>query len=186
MRLIIFGPQGAGKGTQSKRIAEKYGIPAISTGDIFRWAIGEGSELGRTVGEYVQSGRLVPDELTIAVVTERLSADDCRDGFLLDGFPRNIAQAEALDSILQDLGCTLDAALVIDVPLEVSLERILGRSTTEGRTDDADEEAIRTRLQLYHEQTAPLAEYYRARGLLRPIEGLGTPDDVFARIASVL
>src|SRR3712207_305880 len=127
MRLIIFGPQGAGKGTQSARIAEKYGIPAISTGEIFRWAIKGRTALGNQVLEYVDAGKLVPDELTIQVVTERLSADDAADGWLLDGFPRNVQQAKALDGLLGDTESPLDAAIVIDVPEEVSLRRILGR-----------------------------------------------------------
>ena len=127
MRLIIFGPQGAGKGTQSARIAEKYGIPAISTGEIFRWAIKGRTALGNKVLEYVDAGKLVPDELTIQVVKERLGADDCADGFLLDGFPRNVQQAEALDRLMEEIECSLDAALVIEVPEEVSLRRLLGR-----------------------------------------------------------
>lgn len=128
MRLVIFGPQGAGKGTQGARLQEKYAVPAIATGDIFRWAIAtEGGELGAKVKEYVQAGRLVPNELTIQVVLERICADDCKDGFLLDGFPRNRAQAEALDEFLEERGIPLDAAVVIDVPEDVSLSRILGR-----------------------------------------------------------
>src|SRR5918992_2685324 len=124
MRLVIFGPQGAGKGTQAARIAEKFGIVAISTGEIFRWAIKGKTALGNQVLEYVNAGRLVPDELTIRVVSERLGADDCADGFLLDGFPRNVAQAEALDQLLRDIECSLDAALVLEVPEEESLRRL--------------------------------------------------------------
>jgi adenylate kinase len=213
VRLVIFGPQGAGKGTQSARIAEEYGILAVSTGDIFRTALSEGSELGRRVLEYVNAGRLVPDELTIEVVRERLSRPDARDGFLLDGFPRNVAQAEALDALLADRGQSLDAALVIEVPEEVSLRRITGRRVcsscgtnysvgappkqdwtcdrcggrVEARTDDLDEAAIRERLRAYHEQTEPLKAYYARRGLLRAVDGAsGTPDEVFARIVAVL
>src|SRR3989337_1632606 len=127
MRLVIFGPQGAGKGTQGERIAEKYGVPDIATGEIFRWALKGETALGLKVKEYVEEGRLVPDELTIEVVRERISADDCKEGFLLDGFPRSLRQGEALDQILAEQGCSLDAALVMEVPEEVSLHRLLGR-----------------------------------------------------------
>ncbi|CAN5637428.1 adenylate kinase [soil metagenome] len=212
MRLVILGPQGAGKGTQSVRISEKYDVPDISTGDMFRWAISNGTEMGQQAQEYVQHGRLVPNEITIAVVRERLEAQDCLHGFLLDGFPRNLAQAEALDGILEDQGSQLDAALVIEVPEEVSLRRLTGRRVcsqcgrnynvdnppkrdwecdrcggkVEKRLDDQDEAAIRERLKLYHEQTEPLKEYYEQRGTLRSVSGEGSPDDVFNRIVTAL
>ncbi len=208
----MFGPQGAGKGTQAIRIAEKYGIPAIATGDIFRWAIKGGTALGIKAREYVDAGHLVPDEMTIAMVDERLQADDCSDGFLMDGFPRNQKQAEALDEIFAKHGWKLDGALVIEVPEEVSLRRILGRrvcsecgrnyhvdSPPENgwtcdvcggdvveRKDDHDEATIRERLRLYHEQTEPLKEYYAQKGLLREIKGNGTPDEVFSRIVEAI
>jgi adenylate kinase len=210
VRLVIFGPQGAGKGTQSARISEKYGIPSISTGEIFRWAIKGKTALGLKVLEYVDAGSLVPDELTIEVVTDRLSADDCRDGFLLDGFPRNVGQARALDALLADGGASLDAAVVLEVPEETSLRRLLGRRvcSTCGRnyhldappeknwtcdacggevverTDDHDAETVTNRLRLYHQQTEPLKKYYDDMGLLREIDGLGSPDEVFSRIVS--
>ena len=209
---MIFGPQGAGKGTQGARVSEKYGIPAISTGEIFRWAVAGKTALGLRVLEYVNAGRLVPNELTIQVVSERLAADDVRDGFILDGFPRNTAQAEALDALLSDQGCGLDAALVIDVPQEVSVRRILGRmacvkcgrnysieSPPENdsicdycggevvrRTDDLDEKTVLSRLDTYHRETEPLKAYYEERDLLREVDGEGTPEEVFARIVSVL
>ena len=212
MRLVIFGPQGAGKGTQAARISEKYGIPDISTGDIFRWAVKGRTALGLKALEYVDSGALVPDDLTIEVVTERLSAGDCDDGFLLDGFPRSIIQAEALDAFLAERGTSLDAALVIDVPEEVSLRRILGRRVCSKcgrnyhldnppqndwtcdvcggevieRVDDLDEATVRKRLGLYHKQTEPLKAYYEERGLLREVDGEGSTDDVFARIMASL
>jgi adenylate kinase len=209
---VIFGPQGAGKGTQAARISEKYGIPDISTGDIFRWAVKGRTALGNKALEYVDSGALVPDDLTIEVVTERLSAGDCDDGFLLDGFPRSITQAEALDAFLAERGTSLDAALVIDVPEEVSLRRILGRRVCSKcgrnyhldnppqndwtcdvcggevieRVDDLDEATVRKRLDLYHKQTEPLKAYYEERGLLREVDGEGSTDDVFARIMASL
>ena len=212
MRLIIFGPQGAGKGTQSERIAEKYAIPAISTGGIFRWAITGGTALGLKAKEYVQSGRLVPDEVTIGVVAERLDADDTQEGFLIDGFPRNLEQAEALDDILTEKGDALDAALVIEVPEEVSLRRLLGRRMCSkcghnyhldtppqnnwtcdvcggdvvAREDDEDAATVTERLRLYHGQTEPLKQYYEDKGLLRLIDGTASPDEVFAAIVSAL
>jgi adenylate kinase len=212
MRIVIFGPQGAGKGTQSARIAEKYGIPAISTGEIFRWAIKGQTSLGQKVSQYVDAGRLVPDELTIGVVAERLTADDAKDGFLIDGFPRNVGQADALNEIVEAQGETLDAALVIEVPEEVSLRRLLGRRVCTqcgrnysvdapptsnwtcdvcggevvGRSDDNGEETVRERLKLYHEQTEPMKEYFKERGILREVDGLGTPDEVFDRIVAAL
>jgi adenylate kinase len=212
VRLVIFGPQGAGKGTQGVRISEKYGIPAISTGEIFRWAVAGKTALGLRVLEYVDAGKLVPDELTIQVVRERLEADDVKDGFILDGFPRNTAQAEALDGLLAEQGCGLDAALVIDVPQDVSVRRILGRmactkcgrnysmeappeedhvcDTCGGkvvrRTDDLDEKTVLKRLSTYHRKTEPLKTYYEARGLLREVHGEGSPEEVVARIVSVL
>ena len=210
MRLVIFGPQGAGKGTQAARISEKYGIPSISTGEIFRWAIKGKTALGLKVLEYVDAGSLVPDELTIEVVTDRLSANDCADGFLLDGFPRNVGQARALDALLADGGHSLDAAVVLEVPEETSLRRILGRRVCSNcgrnyhldappeknwtcdacggevveRTDDHEAETVTNRLRLYHQQTEPLKKYYDDKGLLREIDGLGSPDEVFSRIVS--
>jgi adenylate kinase len=208
----MLGPQGAGKGTQSARISEKYDVPTISTGGMFRWAISEGTDMGKEAGQYVKSGRLVPNEITIEVVRERLQAPDCAHGFLLDGFPRNIAQAEALDGILADLHCELDAALVIEVPEEVSLRRLTGRrvcadcgrnyhvdsppandwtcdrcgGTVKARDDDLDEDATRERLKLYREQTEPLKEHYEQRGKLRVVQGEGSPDEVFERIVAAL
>ena len=212
MRLIIFGPQGAGKGTQAELISKKYGVPAISTGEIFRWAIKGKTALGLKVQQYLDEGRLVPDQLTIGVVRERLEAEDAREGFLLDGFPRNLEQARALDAILADAGGSLDAALVLDVPEEVSLRRITGRRACSNcghnyhvdappsedwtcdvcdgevveRNDDHDEATIRKRLELYHEQTEPLKQLYEERDLLVEIDGVGTPDEVFSRIVEAL
>lgn len=212
MRLVIFGPQGAGKGTQGARIGEKYAIPPISTGDIFRWAISGGTSLGLKAKEYVEAGRLVPDEVTIGVVEERLTAADALDGFLLDGFPRNLHQAEALDDILARNNTALDAALVIEVPEEVSLRRLTGRRVCSqcgrnyhldspprddwtcdacggkvvARDDDGDAATISARLALYHEQTEPLKAYYERKGILRPIDGIGSPDEVFNRIVAAL
>jgi adenylate kinase len=212
VRLVVFGPQGAGKGTQGIKIAEKYGISNIATGDIFRWAISGGTALGLKVKDYVESGQLVPDDLTIQVVRERLAADDVRDGFLLDGFPRSIEQAEALDAMLAERSKKLDAALVMEIPEEESLRRIVGRRACSNcgrnyhvdappendwvcdtcggevveRTDDHEEEKVRRRLRLYHERTEPLKAYYSERGILRRVDGLGSPGEVFERIMAAL
>lgn len=210
MRIIIFGPQGAGKGTQGARISEKYGIPAISTGEIFRWAIKGGTALGLQVSEYVEKGHLVPDELTISVVRERLESEP--NGWILDGFPRNTGQADALSDFLENHGKSLDAALVIDVAEEVSIRRLTGRRVCSNcgrnyhldsppesnwtcdscgsevieRSDDHDEATISERLKLYHEQTEPLKAYYQDKGLLREVDGTGTTDEVFQRIIAAL
>jgi len=212
VRLIVLGPQGAGKGTQGKRIADKFGIVSIATGDIFRWAISSGTDLGQKVKQYVESGRLVPNDLTIEVVRERLAADDAANGFLIDGFPRTIEQAAALDEILEARGVSLDAALVLEVPEDVSLRRITGRrvcincgrnyhvdspperdwtcDTCGGevgrRFDDEGEEMVRERLRLYHEQTEPLKQHYAERGLLRAVDGEGGVNEVFDRIVALL
>jgi adenylate kinase len=207
----MLGPQGAGKGTQAARLAEKFGTPAIATGEIFRWAISSHNELGEKVRTAVESGQLVPDDVTIEIVRERLRADDVQDGFLLDGFPRSIPQAEALDEILAAQGVSLDAAVVIEVPEEISLRRILGRRvcTSCGRNyhvdappkedwtcdacggevvprSDDNEAALRKRLDLYHEQTEPVKAYYQDRGLLREVDGEGTQQEVFDRIVEKL
>lgn len=212
MRIVIFGPQGAGKGTQSARIGEKYGIPTISTGEIFRWAIKGGTALGLKAAEYVEHGKLVPDEVTIGVVGERLQAADVADGWILDGFPRNVDQADALEQLLADQGFKLDAALMIAVPEDVSIRRITGRRVCSNcgrnysvdsppsvdwtcdvcsgevveRADDHDEETVRERLRTYHEQTEPLKKYYEEKGLLREVDGVGTTDEVFSRIVETL
>lgn len=212
MRLVIFGPQGAGKGTQGKRIAEKWHIPAIATGDIFRDAIASESKLGREVKEIVESGQLVTDELTIELVKERLGQEDAVSGWLLDGFPRNTEQAQALDRLLTEEEGELDAALVLEVPEEVTMKRIMGRRVCSEcgrnyhvdappqsdwscdncggevvqRPDDADEEAIRQRLKTYHEETEPLGEFYDDKGLLRRIVGVGSQNEVFQRIISAI
>ena len=211
MRLVVFGPQGAGKGTQGRAIAEKLGVPDIATGDIFRWAISSESDLGNEVEEYVESGALVPDDLTIRVVSERLSEDDVAGGFLLDGFPRTLEQARALDALLARNGHGVDAALMLEVPEEVSVRRLAGRRVCVKcganyhvdappkvdwecdacggvvvRRSDDEEGKIRERLRLYHEQTEPLRTYYSDRGLLRTIDGVGTKSEVFGRIVAVL
>jgi len=180
VNLLVLGPQGAGKGTQAQLIAVDYGIPHISTGEMFRSAIDEGLELGKQVEPILASGRLVPDEITIGLIGERLGRSEARAGFILDGFPRNLPQAEALDSMLGEIGRGLDAVLFFDLPDEVATARMLERATREGRADD-EPEAIARRLATYHEQTAPVAEFYRGIGLLVPLDAERPIPEVYAQ-----
>ena len=185
MNLLVLGPQGAGKGTQAKRIAADYGIPHISTGDMFRAAIAAGSPLGQKVEPILAAGELVPDELTIELIRERLAEDDARKGFVLDGFPRNIAQCEALDLMLAEIGRTLDAILYFDLPDGVAVERLLRRAAEENRPDDTPE-VIAKRLRTYHEETEPIVEHYRTTGKLVPLHGGRTVDEVYAEVQQAL
>lgn len=184
-RMIILGPPGAGKGTQAALIAERYGIPAISTGDIFRANIKAETELGKQVKEITASGALVPDELTNRIVEDRLAQTDAQEGFLLDGYPRNLGQVEALDTMLRATGQSLDLVLELVVDTEEVVQRLLKRAEIEGREDDT-EEVVRHRMDVYTEQTAPLSEAYDKRGLLERVDGLGEVDEVTARITEVL
>ena len=185
MNLLALGPQGSGKGTQAKRISAAHGIPHVSTGDMFRAAISAGTELGRRVEPILTSGELVPDDLTVALIRERLSEHDARDGFVLDGFPRNLAQAEALDEMLSDIGRSLDAVLFFDISDEVAVERIRGRAVEEGRDDDTPG-GIARRLAIYHEQTEPVVERYRATGKLVPLHAERTVEQVSDEIEDAL
>ncbi len=177
----MLGPQGAGKGTQAKRISAEYGIPHVATGDMLRAAIAEQSELGRKVEPIVNAGELVSDELMIELIRERLAHDDTEEGFILDGFPRTIAQAEALDAMFADIGRTFSIVFALQIPDEVAFERLRRRAEVEGRADDTDD-AIRRRLDSYHRETEPLIEYYRARNKLVPIHGDRSENEVFAEI----
>lgn len=185
MRLVIFGPPGAGKGTQAKRLAEWLGVPAISTGDIFRANIAGDTPLGRTARSYTDSGKLVPDEVTNDMVADRLAQADCGGGFLLDGFPRTVAQVEALDRILAGIGTQLDAVLQLTVDSDEVIARLLRRAEIENRADDT-EEVIRHRQEVYVEQTAPLTRVYTERGLLVQVDGAGEVDTVARRLTSAL
>lgn len=180
IRLVIFGRQGAGKGTQCTRIVEHYGVIHLSTGDMFRAAVAAGTQLGQQVGPIMESGGLVPDEMTIGIVEERLAADDVRErGFVLDGFPRTPAQADALLSMLGDAG--LHAVLELDVPLEEVTARMKARA----REDDTDE-SIAKRLALYDAETVPTIDWFRERGLVVMVDGLGTEDDVTERVVACI
>ncbi|MDX6451532.1 MAG: adenylate kinase [Gaiellaceae bacterium] len=184
MNLLVLGPQGAGKGTQAKRISLEYGIPHVSTGDMFR-ALDEATELGRKVRAIMDSGTLVPDEVTIAMIADRLAQPDAQDGFVLDGFPRNLAQADALDEMLAGIGRGLDAILFFDVPDAVGLERALKRAELEGRSDDTPE-VIARRLDVYHSETEPIVEHYRATGKLVPLHAERTVEEVWREISDSL
>lgn len=181
MRIVFIGPPGAGKGTQAERMIKTYKMAHLSTGDMLRAARDAGTELGKKADGYMSSGALVPDDLIIALIEERLQKSDCAGGYLLDGFPRTIAQAEALDKMLAAKGTPLDVVLELRVPEEELFRRLAGR----GRADD-NPETIRQRLVAYRKQTEPLLAYYTKSGLLRSIDGLGTIDEIFARAKSVL
>lgn len=185
MRLVLVGPPGAGKGTQAARLAEKYAIPAVSTGDIFRANVKGATALGKKAQEYMSAGALVPDEVTNAMVKDRLSRDDVAAGFLLDGYPRNPEQAVELDEMLAELGVELDAVLEITADAEEVTKRLLNRALLEGRADDTAD-VIRTRLEIYAESTAPVTAFYEARGVLVRVDGLGDVDDVTSRIVDAL
>jgi adenylate kinase len=185
MRLILMGPPGAGKGTQAKVIAKHYGIPAISTGDIFRANVAGKTKLGLEAQRYMDAGQYVPDEITNAMVRDRLAERDCEPGFLLDGYPRTLAQVEELDAMLREQGCALEAAVALTADLEELVARLLQRAQVEGRADDT-EEVIRRRQEVYDEQTAPLIAVYRERGLLVDVDGMGEIDQVTERILAEL
>ncbi len=185
MRLIILGPPGAGKGTQAASIADSFDIPAISTGDIFRANIKNETELGRQVKDILASGGYVTDEITNAIVRDRLLQDDAEQGFLLDGYPRTAAQVAELDSILGEHGHALDAVLELTVDEDAVVARLLKRAEVEGREDDS-EDVIRERQAIYRRETAPLTEIYAGRDLLLQVDGMGSVDEVFARISAAL
>ena len=185
MRLILMGPPGAGKGTQAKVISSRLGIPAVSTGDIFRANVSEGTPLGVEAKRFMDAGDYVPDEITNGMVRDRLAQDDAAGGFLLDGYPRTVAQVEELDSMLADAGHALDAVVVLTVNDEELIQRLLNRAATEGRTDDT-EEVVRHRQDVYNEQTAPLLAVYAERGLLVEVDGMGSVDEVSERILTAL
>ena len=181
MRLVFVGPPGAGKGTQAERIIDYLDVPHLSTGDMLREALATETDVGRAAKEYISTGQLVPDEIVLQIVCQRLNQSDCQDGCLFDGFPRNIDQAQALDGLLEQRGSPLNLVLELVVDEDKLIERLLGR----GRTDD-NPGVIRQRLVVYREQTAPLSDYYENRGILRQIDGNGTVDEVSALVRTVL
>jgi len=179
-RLLIMGPPGAGKGTQAKVLAERLGIPTISTGDIFRSNVGQGTPLGQQAKAFMDRGEYVPDELTNAMVRERLGQDDVQEGFLLDGYPRTLAQVAYLDEVLAEHGASLDRVVELTVDTDEIVDRLLKRAALEGRADDT-EDVVRRRLEVYAEQTAPLTRVYRDRGILVQVDGMGSVDEVAKR-----
>jgi adenylate kinase len=185
LNILLLGPQGAGKGTQGRLISAEYGIPHIATGDILRAGMAAGTELGRRVKPIYDAGGLVPDDVMIALIRERLTSDDVASGFVLDGFPRNAVQAEALDEMLDEIGRPLSVVLEFQLPEEVAVDRLTRRAEEEGRADDTPE-SIGRRLRLYHEQTEPLIEHYRARGSLVGIPADRPVGEVFAEIQRAL
>src|SRR5918992_1967927 len=185
MRLILMGPPGAGKGTQAKYVAEHFVIPAISTGDIFRANVTQGTELGVEAKKYMDAGEYVPDEITNLMVRNRIDEPDAEPGFLLDGYPRTLAQVEELDGMIAHTGHRLDAVVVLTVDSEEVVQRLLQRAETEGRADDT-EEVIRRRQEIYLEETEPLIKVYKARGIVHEIDGMGEVEDVTKRIFEAL
>jgi len=213
MRLVLLGAPGAGQGTQAKMIIEKYPMPQISTGDLFRAAVTAGTALGKEAKSYMDKGELVPDSVVLGMVEERLKQDDCKSGYILDGFPRNTKQAEALDAMLGKLGMSLTAALSVDVPFENLMKRLTGRRTCKAcgqmfnvyfnapkkegvcdkcggdlmQRDDDKEETIKKRLEVYSAQTAPLIDYYGKKNILQSVDGgSGTIDEIFVKVCTAL
>ncbi len=212
MNLVFLGAPGAGKGTQAKKLVEKYGIPQISTGDLLRAAVAAGTPLGKEAKSFMDKGELVPDSVVLAMVEERLKQDDCKKGFILDGFPRNTSQAEALDKMLSSLNMPLTAAVSVDVPFDDLMKRLTGRRTCKAcgqmyniyfnppqkadvcdkcsgelfQRDDDKEETIKKRLDVYNAQTAPLLDYYRKKGILKSVDGTGNIDAIFVNICKAL
>lgn len=185
MRIVFMGPPGAGKGTQAKIICDRYGIPQISTGEILRAAVKNGTEMGKKASEFMNAGKLVPDSVVIGIVKDRIKEPDAKPGYVLDGFPRTIEQADALKAMLAGVGTPLQCALDLEVRDQVLIDRLLDRARKEGRADDT-EPVIKSRLATYHAQTKPLIEYYRKENILSEVAGEGALDEITARIIAVL
>ena len=188
MKLIFLGPPGAGKGTQAARIEAAYEIPQLSTGDMLRAAVAAGTEIGLQAKDIMARGDLVPDEVVVGIISERIEAADCANGFILDGFPRNVSQARALDAVLVEKGIDIEAVIELVVDPEILIARILKRAqeSADGPRDDDTEEALQHRLRVYEEQTAPVADFYAEKGLLRTLEGMQEIDEVTRQIRSAL
>lgn len=185
MRLVLLGAPGSGKGTQATRLKDHLQVPHISTGDLLRAEVAAGSKLGQAAKAVMDCGNLVSDEILLGMLEERLARPDAARGFILDGYPRNLAQAAALDTLLARIGQPMDFAVQLEVPTELLVERIAGRATAEGRADDSPE-SVRNRLGIYDSQTAPVIDFYRQHGQLTVVDGVGSLDDVFNRIVETL
>jgi len=185
LNILLLGPQGAGKGTQAQRVSDAYGIPHIATGDILRRAMADGTELGQKVKPIYDSGHLVPDDLMIGLIRDRLAEDDTDGGFVLDGFPRTLAQAEALDQMLREIAKELSVVFVLQLPESVATDRLTKRAEIEGRVDDTPE-GIAKRLELYRRETEPLIEWYRARSNVVAVHAERSPNEVFGEIQEAL
>ncbi|KXK39656.1 MAG: adenylate kinase [Bacteroidetes bacterium OLB9] len=186
LNLILFGPPGSGKGTQAENLINKYGILHISTGDLFRYEMGNNTPLGQKAKEYMAKGELVPDEVTIGMLKNKVEANPGVNGIIFDGFPRTIAQAEALDAYLAEKGTEVTALLALEVPEEELIRRLLMRGTTSGRADDQNEEIICNRINVYNTETAPVFDYYESAGKTKRIQGVGTVEEIFDKLVAVL
>jgi adenylate kinase len=182
LNIVLFGPPGAGKGTQSQKLIEKYKLKHISTGDIFRWHLSQGTELGQKAQKYMDDGKLVPDAVVIGMVGETIQEHKDGDGFILDGFPRTVAQARALDELMKKFNMKIDGMVALQVPEEELKRRIKERGKTSGRTDDQNEEKVNTRIRVYKEETMPVANYYEKQGKFAQVDGVGSIDEIFNNI----
>lgn len=183
LNIVLFGAPGAGKGTQSQKLIEKYKLTHISTGDLFRMHLSNGTDLGKLARTYMDKGHLVPDTVVIDMVRDKIESEKNSAGFIFDGFPRTVPQAEALDAMLAELSMRIGCMLALDVPEEELKRRLAERGKISGRTDDQDPEKINTRIQVYRDETLPVAEYYKKQGKFIPIEGVGSIDDIFGVIS---
>ncbi|HET7518852.1 MAG TPA: adenylate kinase [Actinomycetes bacterium] len=186
MRIVLVGPPGAGKGTQAAQIVDRFGAAHIATGDILRSNADRGTELGRTASRYMDQGELVPDDVIIDMVLERMGEGDCAEGFVLDGFPRTVPQAEVLERRLEELGCPLDAVVSFEIDEGELRDRLAGRAEEQDRAEDEDEDAIRRRLEVFDRETEPLLDFYDGRGLLVRVDAKGDVDEVTERMVAAL
>ncbi len=186
LNLVLFGPPGAGKGTQSENLINKYNLTHISTGDLFRKHLGEGTKLGKTAQKFMDEGNLVPDEIVIGMVDEKIHSTPDTNGFIFDGFPRTIAQANALDKLMSKNNTQINTMLALEVSEEELMKRLLNRGKTSGRVDDQNEEKIKNRINVYNKETTPVANYYAAQGKLNSIKGVGSIEEIFDRLTNIV
>ena len=186
LNVVLFGPPGAGKGTQSEKMINEFNLVHLATGDLLRQEISEGTQLGLKAKELIDQGKLVPDDVVIGMIEQQIQAHENARGFIFDGFPRTKAQAEALDSLMERQNTSISGMLALQVPEEELVRRLLERGKTSGRSDDTDENVIRSRIQEYEEKTASLADYYEKQGKFYPVEGVGEVEEIFERIEKVI